>query len=200
MIDFGDFITEVRKAGQQIPVFNRLALLLQGHEDAINQLGSATGTSPNDHIGQSDAPSAINVAAGSDHVHVTLSDTSQHSRALNYFVEWTANDPSFLAPNMEHLGVSRGRVLALPAKDGSGATISYYFRGYSHYLGAQQASKHAYWGSAAAPTAVQLTGSSRLTLMTSTGGGTAPTNGQRAGQGFGTAQNSELLPSQPKSP
>lgn len=200
MIDLGKFITEVRSAGRQIPVMNRLALALEQLQDGVNQVGTATGTDPNAHTAQPAPPSAISVSSGSDHVHVTLQDTAQHSRAENYFVEWSANDPSFMNPNVEHLGASRGRVLALPAKDGSNNTINYYFRGYKHSLGATQASNHVVYGSPTTPTAVTLTGSSKLTLLTSTGSGTAPTNGQKGGQGFGSAQFSSLSPNVPKAP
>lgn len=200
MIDLGQYITEMRARAKDDPLFARVALAVQSLQDGLNQVGSATGTSPNDHIGQSDPPSSINVAAGSDHVHVTLNDTQQRTRALNYFVEWSKNDPSFTAPHVEQLGASRGRVLALPAKDGSNNTINYYFRGYSHYLGAEKASNHIVYGGKYTPTPVTLSGSSKLDLLDSTGAGTAPTNGQKQGQGFGTPQNSELLPTSPKQP
>lgn len=200
VIDISPFTTELRSAARQIPAFNRLVLALTRLQDGINQVGTATGTDPNSHTAQPAPPTAINVSSGSDHVHVTLQDTAQHSRAENYFVEWSANDPSFMNPNVEHLGASRGRVLALPAKDGSNNVISYYFRGYKHSLGAEQASTHVVYGSPTTPTAVTLTGSSKLALLTSTGSGTAPTNGQKGGQGFGSAQFSSLPPNVKKAP
>jgi len=200
MLNINDFVTEMRARAKDDPIWARVALSFQSLQDGVNQVGSATGTSPNDHIGKSDPPSNISVAAGSDHVHVTLNDTQQRSRALHYFVEWSANDPSFQQPHVEHLGPSRGRVLALPAKDGNNATINYYFRGYSHYLGASKASDHIVYGGQMNPTPVTLTGASTLNLLPSTGSGTQPTNGQKAGHGWGLSQFSRLQTNDPKAP
>lgn len=201
MLDLNRYITEVRAAGRNMPVMNRLALALQKLQDGVNQVGTATGTDPNSHVAQPDAPTGINVSAGSDHVHVTLEDTAQRARAMNYFVEW-ATDPSFPQgqTHTEHLGATRERVLPLPAKDGSNATINYYFRGYKHTLGAEQASDSIVHGGKYTPTAVTLSGSSKLDLLPATGAGTAPTNGGQPGQGFGTPQFSTLPPDVPKAP
>jgi hypothetical protein len=95
------------------------------------------------------------------------------------------NDPSFAQPHQEHLGASRGRVLALPAKDGNGAVVNYYFRAYSQYLGSDPQTKHIYYGARFAPTAVTLTGSSQLTLLQSQGSGTGRADGTQGGAGLG---------------
>src|SRR6516225_12210829 len=127
----------------------------------------------------------LNVAAGSDHVHVTINDPAQINKNVQYFVEYSVNDPTFSQPHVEHLGASRGRVIALPAKDGLGAVQNYYFRAYSQYMGSDPQSKHAYWGSIGAPTAVTLTGSSQLTLLPSMGSGTGRADGTQGGSGIG---------------
>jgi hypothetical protein len=186
MLSLQEFMDNIRAQ-----LGGRIASAFQKIEDAVNQTNTLNGTDPTQHTEPPAAPNAINVSAGSDHVHVTLTDHSQRPRAQNYFVEWSANDPSFLQPNVEHLGVTRQRVLALPAKDGEGATINYYFRGYSGTLGAKSASKNITFGGTI-PTAVTLSGSSTLDLLPSTGSGTASTTGQQGGQGFGTAQFSKL--------
>jgi|ERR1700722_4571572 len=181
-IDGGQFLDEMRSKDP------RLSLLLQRIIDGVNQTANSLGTDSSGHIAPPAPPSAINVAAGSDHVHVTVSDHTQRSRALNYFVEYTAGDPNFLQPHVVQLGASRGTILALPAKDGTGATQSYYFRSYSMYPGSQTASPKIVHGGTYTPMPVTLTGSSQLTLLPSTGSGTAPSNGQRGGKGFGTDQ------------
>jgi hypothetical protein len=168
-----------------------LSLIFDMIQSAVNTLGTLAGVDPTGHTSPPSPPQAINVAAGSDHIHITLADASQRSRALNYFLEWSANDPSFGQPHVEHLGTSRGRVLALPAKDGSSVQIKYYFRAYSGYLGSQKASPKIYYGTNLSPSAVTLSGSSKLDLLPSTGAGTASTSGEAGGQGFGTAQFSE---------
>ena len=181
-LDLSSYLTEVRtKYGRP------LSIILDSVQSAVNQLGIVAGIDPTGHIAAPDPPQSINVSAGSDHIHVTLTDNSQRSRALNYFVEW-ANEPNFLQPNVEHLGASRGRIFALPANDANSNPISYYFRAYSMQLGAKKASAPIYYGTNLNPTAVTLSGSSTLAILPSTGAGTASTSGQVSGQGFGTPQ------------
>ena len=181
-LDLGPYLTEVRVK------YPRLGIALDNIQNSINQLGVLTGGDATQHTAPPDPPQSIQVAAGTDHVHVTLTDSSTRSRALNYFVEYSVNDPNFLQPHVEHLGPSRGRILALPAKDGLGATNTYYFRGYSGQLGSKTASPKIYHGTNLVPTPVTLTGISQLTLLPSTGSGTDSTTGQVSGQGFGRAQ------------
>lgn len=127
----------------------------------------------------------LNVASGSDHVHVTINDPSVISKNVQYMVEWSANDPTFAQPHVEDLGASRGKVLPLPAKNGSGGTQTYYFRAYSQYAGSDPQQKKAYFGSSGAPTAVTLTGSSTLNLLPSQGSGTGRADGSQGGAGIG---------------
>jgi hypothetical protein len=181
-LDLSQFLTEV-KVHQP-----RLAVALQNIQDAINQSAILAGTDSTQHTAPPDPPQSLQVAAGDSHVHVTLTDHSQRSKALNYFVEYSVNDPNFRQPHVEHLGASRGRVLALPANDGDNAPISYYFRGYSSYLGSRTASPKVYHGNNLVPTPVTLTGTSKLTLLPSQGSGTNSTTGQQSGTGFGQAQ------------
>ena len=157
-------------------------------ERAVNTLGTLTGVDATGHNSPPSPPQAINISAGSDHVHVTLNDTSQRSRALNYFLEWSVNDSGFSRPHLEQLTAGRGRVLALPAKDMSNNQYSYYFRGYSSYPGSETASSKIYYGTNLNPTPVTLSGSSTLDILPSTGGGTASDSGMQPGEGFGTAQ------------
>jgi hypothetical protein len=181
VLNLSAYLAEIRNR------FGRpLSLALESVEASINQLGTVAGIDPTGHVSPPNPPQTISVAAGSDHVHVTLTDSSQRSRALHYFLEWSANDPNFGQPHVEHLGVGRGRVLALPAKDGGGAPINYYFRGYSGYLGSSDASRKVYYGTNVSPTAVTLSGTSTLSLLPSQGSGTS--HPQESGFGFGKAQ------------
>lgn len=181
----GELLSEWRN-GNISP--ERQAVLIERLIDGVNQLGNVLGSDPNGMVSAPDPPTNISVSAGSDHVHVNLTDPSARGRSREYFIEWSPNDSSFLAAQVEHLGVSRQRVLALPAKDASGTTINYFIRGYSMEPGSESASKHVIFGTLDSPTPVQLTGSSTLAILPSTGSGTAPTNGQRAGTGFGPSQ------------
>jgi hypothetical protein len=127
----------------------------------------------------------LNVAPGTDHVHVTINDPSAINKNVQYIVEYSVGDPSFAQPHQEDLGASRGRVLSLPAKTSLGAAQTYYFRAYSQYFGSDPQSKHAYFGQRGNPTAVTLTGSSQLTLLPSQGSGTGRADGTQGGAGLG---------------
>lgn len=179
VIDSTQFLREVKNRDPH------LGLLLENFMDSVNVSLQHLGVQTTGKVAPPVQVQALNVAAGSDHVHVTLTDNSQVKKNLQYFVEWSANDPTFANPHVEHLGASRGRVLALPAKDGHGSTQQYYFRAYSQYMGSDPQSKKAYFGTLGAPTAVTLTGSSQLTLLSSTGSGTGKPDGSQGGSGIG---------------
>src|SRR5437899_9575383 len=102
------FLKEVQNANPHLGVL--LGRIIEGIEGLSNHLQinpKGLSTPPNAH-------QALNVAAGTDHVHVTITDNSEIRKNAQYFVEWSANDPAFANPHVEHLGASRGRVLALP--------------------------------------------------------------------------------------
>lgn len=179
MLSTTQFLTEIRNRDPH------LGLLLQQLFDGIDGISNQTNINPVGKVAPPNALQAINVSAGSDHVHVTLTDNSQIKKNVQYFVEWTAGDPYFLNPNVEHLGASRGRVMALPAKDQNAMQIQYYFKAYSQYLGSDPQSKHAFFGTRFAPTPVTLSGSSQLQLLPSTGSGTGASNGSQTGSGLG---------------
>jgi hypothetical protein len=180
MLDTTQFLNEIRNRDPH------LGKLLEHLIDSIDVFSKHAGFDPTGRVAPPPAIQAVNVAAGSDHVHVTLTHNSPIKKNIQYFVEWSANDPSFGHPNVEHLGASRGRVLALPAKDGTGAAINYYFKAYSQYQGSNAQTKHTYFGTQFAPTAVTLTGASQLTLLASTGSGTGKSDGSQSGSGIGT--------------
>lgn len=180
MLDVTQFLKEVRN-------FNpHLGLLLEQVVDGINGIGNHIGVDPEGKTQPPDAHQSLNVVAGTDHVHVTITDNSQVKKNQQNFVEWSVNDPAFASPHVEDLGASRGRVMALPAKDGGGVPITYYFKSYGQLFGSDAQSKHTYFGTKLNPTGVQLTGSSQLTLQPSTGSGTGRPDGSQSGSGLGT--------------
>lgn len=155
---------------------------------AINQLGTATGTDPTGTIGQPQAPGSVQVKAAptGESVHVTITDHAERSRQRNYFLEWSANDPNFTAPYVEHLGVGRNKILSLPTfMDDGMTTQKYYFQAYSMDPGSTKASDKVVFGTSGAPTAITLNGTTACTLLQSTGAGTARTDGGEPGQGYG---------------
>lgn len=188
MLDIGKYVAEIRSRANALPVFARLALALEQTQDAVNSVATATGVDATNHTTPPDPPSNINVKAAGGVAHVTLSDTSTRSRALNYFIE-ADTDPAFPNPHVEHLGASRGAFISLPGKADDASTQPWYFRAYSQYPGSAQRSDHQVFGGST-PTGVDVGGLVQLTPLPSTGSGTASTNGQqRSGEGgFGVLQ------------
>lgn len=179
MLDVTKFLKEMRN------LHPHLGLLFEQLIDGLNGIANHLGMDPKGKTQPPDPHQALNVAAGTDHVHVTITDNSQVKKNVQNFIEWSVNDPAFQFPHVEYLGPSRGKMLALPAKDGTGAVISYYFKSYGQYFGSDAQSKHTYFGSKLAPTAVTLTGASQLTPLASTGSGTGLPDGSQSGSGLG---------------
>ena len=170
---------------RQHPAIGRyLGVALQRLEDAVNQLGVHTATDP---TGTVPAPPAIQKLTiktdGNGTVHGTIDDNNPISRGLHYFVEYDTT-PAFSRPHVVHLGVSRTmHPFILPAKDDDGNAQQFYFRGYSHYPGGEPGPPLHFGGDV--PTPVSPGGTSQMTLLPSTGSGTAPNDGQRGASGFG---------------
>lgn len=179
MLDSSQFLKQIKNRDPQ------LGLLLETWFDQVNVAFNHVGVAMKGKQLPPPPIAGLNVAAGSDHVHVTINDPSQINKNVQYLVEWSANDPTFAQPHVEHLGASRGRVLALPAKNGSGGAQTYYFRAYSQYMGSNPQSKQQYFGVRGAPTAVTLTGASTLNLLPSQGSGTGRSDGTQGGAGLG---------------
>ena len=181
-LDSSQFLKLIKNRDPQLG--NYLETMFDAVNVGLNQAGI-------DIKGKQQPPSPIaglNVASGSDHVHVTINDPSTISKNVQYILEWSANDPTFAQPHVEDLGASRGRMLALPAKTGGGATQQYYFRAYSQYMGSDPQQKKIYFGSAGSPTAVTLTGASTMNLLPSQGSGTGRADGTQGGAGLGLVQ------------
>lgn len=179
MIDSTQFLKKIKNENPFLG--NYLEAMFDQVNVALNHMGI-------DIKGKQQPPppiASLNVASGSDHVHVTINDPSAVSKNVQYLVEYSVGDPSFSQPHVEDLGSSRGRIIPLPAKTGGGVTQTYYFRAYSQYAGSDPQTKKAYFGSLGAPTAVTLTGSSTLNLLPSQGSGTGRPDGTQGGAGLG---------------
>jgi len=181
MLDIDNFLTELAIENP------RMALMMSKVRDAINQTANATGVDSTAFQSPPHAPQSIQVKASNGLVHVTLTDSSQRSRALNYFVEHDT-DPAFSNPHVLHLGASRGGFLTLPAFNDSNVAQNWHFRAYSMLPGSTKPSAPVYFGGAANPTPVSVGGTTQLTPLNSTGSGTASTTGQQGLSGFGIPQ------------
>lgn len=161
-----------------------LAQALQKLQDAVNNLGQNVSADATQTLPAPNSIQGLTVKTnGTGLVHVTVNDQTEIRRGIHYFVEM-ANEPSFAQPHVVHLGTSRSMLpVVLPSTDDTGKPQSWYFRGYSQLPGSSPSAPIRFGGEIA--TAVNVGGTQQMTLLASTGSGTAPANGQAAGQGFG---------------
>jgi hypothetical protein len=124
------------------------------------------------------------LTAPSEILHWTLNHNQEVQKHVHYFTEIDTS-PNFTQPHVVSHGTSRTGFLPLPALDNNGAPQTYYMRSYPQYPGSDP-QKHTTFGGAAAATQIVMTGTSKTTLLPSTGSGTASTTGQQGGKGLGT--------------
>lgn len=168
---------------ENIPSIGRyLGTVLRGFQNGVNNLGQNLGAEPAGTIPAAPQIQGLTVKANNGGVHAVIADNNAISKHVNYFVEYDTN-PAFTQPHVEHLGASRSRMLNLPGKTDSGATQQFYFRAYSQYLGGNPGKPVHFGGTT--PTPVSPGGNVQMTLIPSTGSGTAQPNGQQGGSGFG---------------
>jgi hypothetical protein len=166
----------------------RHGMLLQKIITAVNQVGKAAGVAPVGQVAAPSAPDGIQVATAGETVHVSVTHNAPVDRGIHYFTE-ISTSPSFNQPIVHDHGTSRTPApFTLPTKDSNGNTQKYYFRSYSQLPGGPPSAPVVH-GGIGNPTPVTMGGSTQLTLLPSAGSGTAPANGQSAGQGFGKQFN-----------
>jgi hypothetical protein len=145
-------------------------------EETVNQIGENTNSDPTGTLPPPPPLAGVNVAnAGDNLVHVTLTDNNTLKKNTRYWVE-VGTDPSFANAYPEDLGASRHRILSLPQG-------TYYVRAFHQYPGGTPSTPVIYGGMT--PTAVTISTGSALTLLPSTGSGTAAPDGSQPGQGLG---------------
>jgi hypothetical protein len=160
-----------------------IARALERIQDGINGLGNNLAADPTATKDPPPTIQSLTVKANGGLVHAVISDNNPIQKGAHYFVEY-ANEPNFLQPHVVHLGVSRSmQPLNLPAQDDNGNPQSFYFRAYSQYPGGHPGKAIFFGGSVA--TRVNPGGTNKLTLLPSTGSGTAAASGQEGSSGFG---------------
>lgn len=194
MLDLSPILSELKNTTAEdfTQLAPRIAIGLENVQDAINQTALVSGVDSTTHLDPPDPPAALNVkvANNGELVHLTVEDNSSRDRARTYFIEHSANDPAFSQPFVHQLGAGRDLKLNLPTFLDDGVTVQdHYFRTYSMNPGSKTASPHVYYGDVYSPVAVNCNGTTAMTLLPSTGAGTAPSNGQKAGHGFGRDQS-----------
>lgn len=165
----------------------RLGQLLQNVIDGVNRLGVNTGASPVGDVQAPKPPDSVSVKVAGEYMHVSISHGGPVERGIRYFTE-VSTTPSFGQPIVIDHGSSRTpHPFPLPTKNDSGATVTYYVRSYAQNPGGPP-SEPTVVGGVGSPTGFTMSGSTQLTLLPSSGSGTAPNNGQSAGQGLGRNQ------------
>lgn len=178
-------ITKEILALEQLPDLGmHLATALRKLQDATNNLGQNVAVNPTGTLPPPPPVQELQVKTnGTGLVHAVINDQNSIQKNLHYFIEYDTN-PAFPQPQVKHLGASRTmEPIQLPANDDNGNPQKFYFRAYSQYQGSKPGPKVNFGGSNA--TSVAPGGSQNLTLLPSTGSGTAQPNGQQGGSGFG---------------
>lgn len=180
-----DIESEISKLQTHPELGRYLGTALTRIAKAINLLGTNTGTNPTS--AKMPAPQPIQSLQiktdGNGAVHGVIGDANPISRGLHYFVEYDT-DKSFRQPHVVHLGASRTmHPLILPGKDDNGNPQKFFFRAYSQYPGGDPGQGIHFGGDD--PTPVSPGGAVQMTLLPSTGSGTADPTGQQGNSGFG---------------
>lgn len=181
-LDGGQFIAELQSGHIHGP---RLGQLFSKIIAFANQLAISTANSGSGEIAPPPPIAGLTVKTAGEMVHVAHDHPGAIQRGVQYFTEIGVNDPGFNQPIVKDHGASRtSHPFVLPTNDDNGSPIKYYFRSYAQYHGSRR-SEYAYHGSAQAPTAVTLAGTTSMTPIPSKGSGTAANTGLQGGQGLG---------------
>ena len=157
---------------------------LQRIEDAVNNIGKHAAVAPKGILPPPPTIQQLTVKTnGTGLVHAVINDTNPIQKGIQYFVEYDT-DPNFTRPHPVQLGTSRSmNPVQLPAMDDDGNDQRFYFRAYSQYPGGKPGAPIHFGGET--PTPVDPGGTQQMTLIPSTGSGTAQATGEQGGSGFG---------------
>lgn len=182
-LDGGQFLADLY---QKDPI---QAAFIQKVINAVNHLGVNLGANPVGDVKPPDPIASVNVKTSGEYMHVSLTHTAPVKKGINYFVEVDTN-PNFPQPQVKPLGPSRASLpFVLPSLDDNGNQVNYYVRAFAQYPGSKP-SKVTVFGGAGNPTAIKMGGSTKLSLLPSTGSGTSSVTGQQGASGFGRVLNS----------
>jgi hypothetical protein len=162
--------------------------------DAINNLAANVGVAA---VGKTTPPPKIDsisvkgtqvnnvLTASSEILHWTLTHNQALNKGIKYITEIDTN-VGFTKPHQFFHDASRTGFTTLPTYMDDGVTKqTYYLRSQAQYPGSD-ACDPTVLGNLGAPTQIQMTGMSAMTLLPSTGSGTASPQGQQGGLGLGT--------------
>lgn len=164
--------------------------------DAVNTLAKNAGVAAVGKVSPPPLVDSINVqgslsgstrTAPSEILHWTIVHNQAISKGIHYISEVDV-DPNFPSPHVVDHGCSRSAFLTLPTLTNTGDKQTYYLRSYAQYPGSDPARPTVH-GNLGGAIGIQMTGSSKTTLLTSAGSGTASPNGQQGGHGLGVVLN-----------
>lgn len=170
---------------RSIPVFGQyLSDALRKVQEGVNGLGQNIAVDPTKTLPPPPTIQQLQVKTnGTGLVHAVIADNNPIQKNLHYFVEYDTNS-AFSQPHVVHLGASRSMSpITLPNRDDNGQPQKFFFRAYSQYQGSHPGQVVHFGGTT--PTAVDPGGAQQMTLLPSTGSGTAQSTGQEGGSGFG---------------
>ncbi len=150
---------------------------------SVAAVGKLSPPPPVDGINVQGTQVGDTITCPSEILHWTLTHNQEIQKGIRYFSEVDTN-PSFTAPHVIDHGTSRSAFLTLPKMNNNGDTHTYYLQSYAQYHGSDP-SKPTVVGNLGSATKIVMTGTSRTSLLTSAGSGTASPNGQQGGHGLG---------------
>jgi len=160
--------------------------LIQKIVTAVNTLADNTASSAVGRLAPPPPINALNVKVSGEYAHMTIDHSATIQQGVHYFVEM-ADNPAFSGAWPIHFGASRTRdPIHLPALDDAGNPQTYYARAFAQYPGSSPTEATNYGGPS--PTPITPSGSTRLSLLPSTGSGTSTNTGSQPGWGFGKIQ------------
>jgi hypothetical protein len=176
---------ELAMVEQKDPLLGKLArTIIKG----INTLAKNTATSATGEIAAPKPPDSVSVKVSGEMAHFSISHGGQLQRNVRYFTEISPfGDPSAQPIVVDH-GTSRtSHPITLPTMDDDGNITTYAAHSYAQYLSSQPSSPTPARTSTG-ETTFTMAGTTRMTLLPSTGSGTAANTGQQAGSGLGKVQ------------
>jgi len=158
--------------------------LVQKIVTAINNVSRNAGVSPKGQLAPPTAPNGLAIKASGGYVHAQITDNNPLNKGIHYFLE-ASTSQSLSQPIVIPMGPSRtSHPFPLPAMDDNGNAQNWHFQTYAQYPGSPPSAKTVYGGASGA-TPVSVGGTTTMTLLPSTGSGTASPTGFQGGSGFG---------------
>ena len=166
--------------------------------DAVNALAKNAGVAA---VGKVPPPPPINsvtvsggsanngvmTVASTEILHWTIQHSQAIQKGIRYFSE-VDTSTAFTNPHVHDHGTSRSGFMTLPTNNSAGTKQTYYLRSYAQYPGSDPC-KPTVLGGLSGAIGIQMGGSSNLSLLPSTGSGTASSSGQQGAKGLGVVLN-----------